>query len=231
MTAQPSDIGRFFDSLTSDYTATIERCFPRYREMLWAILEYLPPDRTIRSVLELGCGTGNLTVLIRNAFPDAALTVVDVANESLDECRRRIDGGSGSAVRYVAADFGSVEFDPGEFDLVVSSIAVHHVDAAAKQTLFRDLYGWLADGGVFCYSDQCAGVAADTYSRHMQNWKTIAMQAGSTEEEWEMWMRHQQDCDHHDTLGDQLDWLKQSGFETVDCMWRYLLWSVIQARK
>ena len=56
-----NDVGTFFDTLTDGYTATIERCFPRYREMLWALLNYLPQGRSFESILELGCGTGNLS--------------------------------------------------------------------------------------------------------------------------------------------------------------------------
>ena len=54
-------VGQFFDALSDDYTRTIERCFPRYREMLWALLDYLPRKPQVASVLELGCGTGNLS--------------------------------------------------------------------------------------------------------------------------------------------------------------------------
>ena len=57
------------------------------------------------------------------------------------------------------------------------------------------------------------------------------MEAGSTEDEWQMWMQHQTEHDFHDTLSDQMAWLRDAGFETVDCVWRYLLWSVVQARK
>lgn len=66
------DVGQFFDSLTDGYTETIERCFPRYREMLWTLMDYLPTGRSFGSVLELGCGTGNLSVAIHDAFPQAS---------------------------------------------------------------------------------------------------------------------------------------------------------------
>jgi hypothetical protein len=65
----------------------------------------------------------------------------------------------------------------------------------------------------------------------MDHWKAAAIGAGSTEQEWEMWMQHQADHDHHDTLTDQIDWLRNAGFSMVDCPWRYLLWAVVQARK
>ena len=83
-------VGVFFDVLADEYTETVERCFPRYREMLWALLDYLPSERPFKNILELGCGTGNLTVLIAERFPDASITTVDVSADSLQSCRERI---------------------------------------------------------------------------------------------------------------------------------------------
>lgn len=222
-------VGRFFDALSGDYTETIERCFPRYREMLWAVLDYLPPGRTFRSILDLGSGTGNLSVLVHEAYPDAALRVVDLSAESLAACRKRLAGCR--ELICEEADFARLDYPRGSFDLVVSSIAIHHLDAPGKRSLFKRVHDWLAEDGVFCYADQCAGATDDLYARHIANWKAASLAAGSNEEEWQMWMQHQADCDHHDPLADQMTWLNDAGFTVVDCPWRYLLWSVVQARK
>jgi len=48
-------VAGFFDSLAGEYSELIERCFPRYQEMLWAVLNYLPSGRRFQSLLELGC--------------------------------------------------------------------------------------------------------------------------------------------------------------------------------
>jgi tRNA (cmo5U34)-methyltransferase len=222
-------VADFFNALSGDYTSTIERCFPRYREMLWALLDYLPCDRPFASILELGCGTGNLSVLLREAFPTFKIHVVDISGDSLDVCRSRL--GPESQVIYEQQDFRSLEYEPSSFDLVVSSISVHHLTASEKQTLFRRVHEWLKPDGVFSYADQFRGATDDLYARHIQNWKRESLDAGSTEEEFEMWMDHQQEHDHHDTLKNQFDWLSDAGFAAVDCSWRYLLWSVVQARK
>lgn len=223
------DIGQFFDTLTGDYTEAIERCFPRYREMLWGLVNYLPEDRQFESVLELGCGTGNLSALIHKAFPNASLRVVDISKDSLDVCQSRLS--TCDNLICDQQDFQSIDYDRGSFDLVVSSIAIHHLDSSAKRTLFGRIHDWLADDGVFCFADQCAGATEDLNARHIANWRQVSGEAGSTKAEWDMWMQHQAEHDHHDTLCDQLDWLRQAGFPMVDCAWRYLLWAVIQARK
>lgn len=225
----PPTVVQFFDSLTDEYAGAIERCFPRYQEMLWALLDYLPDDLAPGNILELGSGTGNLSVLLAERYPESTLHIVDVSAESLTVCRNRL--GDDDRFRFHTQDFRELHFDAGEFDLVVSSIAIHHLTSPEKQKLFDDIYDWLSPQGVFAFADQHAGSTDDLYRRHIENWKAAAMGAGSKLEEWEMWMKHQADHDHHDTLTDQTDWLWEAGFDVVDCPWRYLLWTVVQARK
>ncbi len=222
-------VAAFFDQLTKDYTSTVERCFPRYREMLWALLDYLPTVAPVHSVLELGCGTGNLSVLLSQRFPQATIRLVDLSSESLNVCKSRFP--AETRLSFQQADFRDLVYQDREFDLVISSIAIHHLIAAEKQVLFQKIRGWLRPGGIFAYADQHAGATDELYDRHIANWKQQSFAAGSTSEEWEMWMRHQAEHDHHDTLCDQIDWLRHAGLSAIDCPWRYLLWAVVQARK
>ena len=224
----PRHVADFFDALSRDYTAVIERCFPRYREMLWALLDYLPQDRDFGSILELGAGTGNLSVLLKEAFPAASLRFVDISKDSLDVCRDRLGAGR---FAFEEQDFRRLDYPPDSFDLVISSISIHHLTSPEKQVLFGNIYDWLKPWGMFSFADQFRGATDDLYARHIRNWKAESLRAGSTEEEFEMWMDHQEEHDHHDPLKDQMDWLSGAGFDIVDCPWRYLLWSVLQARK
>ena len=86
------DVDKFFDAISDDYTQKIERCFPRYREMLCALLHCLPSDNRGASILELGCGTGNLSLLLTQMFPSAKICFVDISSESLETCRQRVGG-------------------------------------------------------------------------------------------------------------------------------------------
>lgn len=229
---EPS-VGVFFDVLAAEYTETVERCFHRYREMLWALLDYLPAQQTahrpVSHILELGCGTGNLTVLIAEKFPDAAITTVDVSSESIQACRERLD--PQRSIEFLDADIRELDFESQRFDLILSSITIHHLVAAEKQAFFRRCFDWLHAGGVFAFADQFRGATDELYAKHIANWKAFSLSAGGTEQEYAMWMEHQRAHDHHDTLLDQLEWLRQSGFENLDCVWRHLLWAVVQGRR
>jgi tRNA (cmo5U34)-methyltransferase len=224
------ELADFFDSISGEYAEAIQRCVPRYAEMLWAIFEYLPSTSLAPTrVLELGCGTGNLTELIARNFPKSDLTLVDLSDSSLATCRSRLS--AETRCNFICRDFRDLDFPAGHFDLILSTISLHHLNSAEKQRLFAACREWLTPGGVLSYSDQFSAVAADVYEKHMRNWRKYTQTAGASEQEWQMWMEHQHKHDFHDTLPDQLAWLRQAGFEHVDCTWRHLLWTVVQARR
>jgi malonyl-ACP O-methyltransferase BioC len=95
------------------------------------LLEILPdPDEVGRGrILEVGCGTGVLTGLIRQRYPDAMLCVMDVAEGMVSTVRER--WGHDPAVEYVVSDVR--EFKTARpFDLIVSSSALHWAEPLGK---------------------------------------------------------------------------------------------------
>ncbi|MEQ8764525.1 MAG: class I SAM-dependent methyltransferase [Planctomycetota bacterium] len=220
----------FFDRISARYTSAIERCVPRYREMLWALLYYLPDELAApRRVLELGCGSGNLSLLLRAKFPGAELTLVDASGQLLEECRGRLAESEGLDFRQ--EDFRELAFEPGHFDLAISSISLHHLKDDEKSRLFARLHEWLRPGGCWTYSDQFAGETPELYEKHLSEWERQSRALGATDEEWIDWMRHQREADHHAPLRAQLRWMESAGFVSLDCPWRHLLWTIVQGRK
>lgn len=83
------------------------------------------------SILELGTGTGEtaLRVLARN--PGARLTGIDASEAMLAAAHARLPAGADLRVRRLEEPLPE-----GPFDLVVSVLAVHHLDADGKRALF-----------------------------------------------------------------------------------------------
>ena len=71
----PRTASAYWGAKAAEYDDFIRRVVPRYDEMTERLLECLPPAPA--RVLELGCGTGNLSLRLCNTFRDAELTFVD----------------------------------------------------------------------------------------------------------------------------------------------------------
>jgi tRNA (cmo5U34)-methyltransferase len=218
----------FYDSFSSQYTEAILKCVPRYEEMLATLFLYIPNGFAPKSILELGCGTGNLSSLIVRHFPEAKLTAVDISGEIISKCKDRLKG---NHINYLQEDFTKLNFPDKSFDLIISSIAIHHLADPDKKKLFQSVYEWLVNGGVFTFSDQFKGETDDLYQKHIELWKIHAIKNDVTDKDWKTWIEHQKLHDYHSSLKSHLDWLKNCGFKSPDCVWRYLLWSVIYAKK
>ncbi len=170
-------IAEFFDSISDEYAGAIRRCVPRYDEMLYSLLYYLP-ERVAKPsrIVELGCGTGNLSVAIAKRFPGAELTAVDLSQSSLALHAQRFasenDVRSSEVIR-LCKDMRELEFGDESFDLIFSTIALHHLTSPEKQQLFQSCYRWLRPQGVLSYSDQFVGDTPELNEKHMSEWKRV----------------------------------------------------------
>jgi len=109
------------------YLDQIRADVPRYDELQAASIDAIPfaPGR----VLELGIGTGETTRRLLERYPDAEITGLDSQPEMVFKAREL-----GIEVRLARME------DPlpdGPWDLVVSVLSVHHLDAGPKRDLFR----------------------------------------------------------------------------------------------
>jgi len=219
---------QFFDQHSRTYSDAIERCVPRYREMLQVMLDAVPPELQPTRILELGCGTGHLTLELTRRWPAADILAVDLSAEVLAVAAERF--GESARVRFERAPMEDLELDSGSLDLVISSIAIHHLRDPQKAALFARVERWLRSAGVLVFADQFAGSAPHLDAQHRREWQRLATAAGVTEEEWAAWRVHESDHDHHSSLEFHLKALAKGGFPLVDCVWRHLLWTVLFAQ-
>ena len=219
---------QFYDEISGSYSDSIMLLVPHYEEMLNLMFEYLPPDLSPSTILELGCGTGNLTRLIAERYPKAQIKAVDLSAENIRQCKEQKIS---SRIEYIKSDFRSLDILRESVNLIISSISIHHLTNRDKEKLFYASYSWLKPKGILTFSDQFRGETDFLYQKHMSRWKEFAQENGVSAEAWDMWMKHQDEQDFHAPLLSHVQWLKAAGFKTVDCTWRNLLWSILQAHK
>ncbi len=160
----------------------------------------------VRRVLDLGTGDGRLLELLRRDRPKSAGVGLDYSEVMLAAAGKRFAGVDG--VELVEHDLTEPLPGLGRFDAVVSSMAIHHLEDERKRSLFGEVFELLEPGGVFANFEH---VASPTPRLHAAFFAAI-------EEPLE--------CeDPSDRLVDvetQLGWLREAGFDDVDCYWKWL---------
>ena len=109
---------------------------------------FLDPLRQagVRTVLELGCGTGNDAA--RLAGEGYLVTAVDVSGEAIGQAQARF----GSQARFLVADItGRLPFPDGSFDAVMSNVAVHMFPDRVTRAVFAQVERLVRPGGLFVF--------------------------------------------------------------------------------
>jgi ubiquinone/menaquinone biosynthesis C-methylase UbiE len=98
-------------------------------------------------VLEIGCGTGNVTTRVKRAAPGADVVGIDPDPLALARSQRKVQGLSG--IRFERAYAQQLPFEDGEFDRALSSMMLHHLDEDVKAAALAEVYRVLRPGGQF----------------------------------------------------------------------------------
>jgi SAM-dependent methyltransferase len=170
-----------------------------------ALLEFIPPDA--RRILDLGTGDGRLLALVKRDRPHAEAVALDFSPAMLEAARVRFANDSSVAVVTHNLDLPLPRFESGEFDAVISSFAIHHLEHPRKRALYAEIYALLAPGGVFCNLEH---VASPTPRLHEQ----FLQQMGLTPET-------EDPSNKLLDVATQIDWLREIGFSDADCHWKW----------
>jgi ubiquinone/menaquinone biosynthesis C-methylase UbiE len=106
-----------------------------------------PGDR----VLDVGCGPGYLTALAAEAAaPGGSAVGIDPSVPMVDQARR-LRGAANCSFEVGRAE--ALDVPDGAFDVVVSSLAVHHIPEAVRATAFAEVFRVLRPGGRVLLAD------------------------------------------------------------------------------
>lgn len=96
-------------------------------------------------VLEIGSGTGNLTLRAKRSRPGIDMVGVDPDPLALTRARRKLNGESG--IRFDHGYAQELPYSDAEFDRVLSSLMLHHLDSDAKAAALGQAWRVLRPGG------------------------------------------------------------------------------------
>jgi len=131
-----------------------------------------PPDGRITRILDMGCGIGQLTVALKERFPNAEVWGVEIGGPMIRYGHMRaVDlNVDVNLAQRLAED---TKFPDNHFDIVTSNILHHEVTGDASKEIIAEAYRVLRPGGVYYPMDFFTGnrrIPSTAYGSYMQ-WK------------------------------------------------------------
>jgi tRNA threonylcarbamoyl adenosine modification protein (Sua5/YciO/YrdC/YwlC family) len=190
-----------FDPAT--YAATVRAEIPGYDEFQELIARTAATGWSGGRVLELGTGTGETAQRLLDRLEHAQLLSVDESPEMLAAAAAALPADRVQLIQSRLQD----PLPEGPFELVVSALAIHHLDDHQKPELFLRIRAALRSGGRFVLADVV--VPGDPAGAR------IPLTPG---------------YDKPSSLDDQLRWLRDAGFGPVEVVWRQHDLAIVAAR-
>jgi tRNA (cmo5U34)-methyltransferase len=186
-----------------DYLARADSV-PHRTEGEAVLLDHVPVG--VKRILDLGCGNGRLLALLKVDRPEAQGVAVDFSPVMLEAVRANF--AADPLVTVVEHNLDQPLPQLGKFDAVVSSFAIHHLAHKRKQMLYQEIYNRLEPGGIFCNLEHVASPTPELHDAYLGRLNLTR----ETEDPSNKLL----------SLEMQLEWLRDIGFQDVDCHWKWL---------
>jgi SAM-dependent methyltransferase len=189
-----------------------------------------PSDAAIR-VLDIGAGYGALTAELLKERPNATAICLDASAAMLKLGEERNPEFKGR-MRFVQGSLETPEWlsaVDGTFDAVISSRALHHFSADQRRRyIFCEVFSLLRSGGCFINADNVRGPTrslTERYKKARDTYLDLFVRESTGGKSNLAEVKAASPSTYHGPhnngyLDEELQWLREAGFEDVDCFWK-----------
>jgi len=214
-------IDKAFNNSADYYDDWVRKALSCFDDVFSISTEIIPFSKESKiRVLDLGAGTGLFSKFILEKYPNAEFVLYDVADKMLEVAKERFKDNL-NQFEFIIDDYKNLKTRKiGSFDLVISSLSIHHLENFEKKKLFEDSFEILNENGIFLNIDQIKGETGYIQKLYWDKWLEKTRKNGGTEEQIKASIQRRENYDKDASLVDQIKWLKESGFYHVDCIYK-----------
>ena len=216
-----------FDQISKQYDSQRKKLIPCFDDF-YGIATYFATAKSDKpKILDLGAGTGLLSSFVSKKYPNAQFTLLDISEKMLEVAKERFAGFKN--MNYAVMDYGESKIEEN-YDLVISALSIHHLEDNNKKKLYQNIYNILNIDGVFINADQCLPENSEYTEKFNNYWYNHVKNCNFSQDEIDGFKQRKQ-LDKESKLITQISWLKNVGFQVVECVYKYMQFCVIVAKK
>jgi tRNA (cmo5U34)-methyltransferase len=151
----PEDMAGFFDARADGYDDHIrDNVFTGdlFSQFYQAVASPVKETAEPLQILDLGCGTGLEIGALLQRVPNASIIGVDLSEQMLEGLRTRYAGHMGQ-IKLIRDSYLTMPLGTQTYDVIVSTMAMHHVLHDTKRELYKKIHAALKPGGKYVEGD------------------------------------------------------------------------------
>ena len=221
------NVANEFNKVAKDYDNQRKKLIPVFDDFYEIAIESAEANTKTPNVLEIGAGTGLFSKMFLNKFPDGKIDLVDLAENMLSIAKERFSDNSN--LNFFLEDI--LNFSPNKkYDLVISSLAIHHLERDDQEKLYNKIFNWLKKDGIFVNAEMIAG--ENEFSNNIyEEWIIKKAKDNGLDDEAKLAAIERLKLDKKVPINTHLKWLENAGFSNVDCLYKAYCFGVLWAKK
>ncbi|MDR2091300.1 MAG: class I SAM-dependent methyltransferase [Clostridiales bacterium] len=200
-------------------------CFDDFYTRSVSLLKFY--NDNFKNIVDLGCGTGLLTMEIYKLYNNARYTLIDVSGDMLKIAKERFRGLNN--FEFIEENYAK-NIPAENCDLICSALSIHHLENGDKIKLYKNIYEALGENGCFICLDQFIGGSKDINNLYDEWWHSYIDKSGIKPEEKAAWIERKK-LDRENTVDETIAMLKNGGFTNAECIYNFMKFGVIMAIK
>tara|TARA_R110002012_G_scaffold320744_2_gene545347 strand:- start:20842 stop:21555 length:714 start_codon:yes stop_codon:yes gene_type:complete len=208
-----NDVERF-SNLDTGQVATIDAKISL--ELITEAAKRIVPNS--ESILDVGCGAGNYSLMMLNKIPNLNCTLLDLSGKMLEKAMERVSAATSGNVSIFQNDIRDILLPDASFDIILAGAVLHHLrDDLDWETTFVKLFKLLKPGGCLMISDL---ITQDTDALNEFTWERYGdyLESVGGKDYRQKVLAYIEKEDSPRSMNYQLDLMKKVGFSRVEIL-------------
>lgn len=217
-----TDKWQFDEEVTAVFDDMLERSIPDYynmRELVHKLTKKYARPNTV--ILDLGCSTGGAIKKSINELPNNFFIGIEVSEPMRQKAKEIFKGIDRVAILNHDLRNGLPKIGE-KVSVILSVLTIQFTPIEYRLNIIKDVYKTLSDGGVFIFVEKVLGETAEIDNTLVELYYELKGENGYTHEKIQKKRKSLEGVLVPVTSSWNVELLRKSGFQNIDCFWRNL---------